>query len=121
MRDLNIICFSSSKYRWLFLSQNSKENDIPNWQQTLYLLLISQNFCFLKLHCGIGSALSFNIAKVESISIHFIYQQFSIAFDMPAKACTSPGPDTTRQTAGLKVNVRNYKNYNRIFYKLEVQ
>jgi hypothetical protein len=34
------------------------------------------------------------------------YQQFSIAFDIPANACTSPGPDTTKQTAGLKNKIQ---------------
>ena len=36
------------------------------------------------------------------------HQQFTAAFAIPAKACTSPGPDTTKHTAGLeKCNGKN--------------
>ena len=31
------------------------------------------------------------------------YQQFSAALAAPAKAWTKPGPETTKQTAGLKI------------------
>lgn len=31
------------------------------------------------------------------------YQQFSFAFVIPANAWTRPGPETTKQTAGLKI------------------
>lgn len=34
--------------------------------------------------------------------IHMTYQQFSFELDIPAKAWTNPGPETTKQTAGLK-------------------
>ena len=37
------------------------------------------------------------------------YQQFSLAFDIPARACTSPGPETTKHTAGLHKRLQNFK------------
>ena len=36
-----------------------------------------------------------------------------MAFDIPAKACTNPGPETTRHTAGLKIE--SSINYSTIF------
>lgn len=34
--------------------------------------------------------------------MHLNYQQFTVAFAIPPRACKKPGPDTTRHTPGLE-------------------